>query len=99
MEGSTEGDKRESFELSECWLVQREGTDVFASHTSKKNQNAIFVLAAALYGLTRAPGTGPFAVETFGMWVVFSRAFIAHHMAKSDMEAAKQTRSWGNTSR
>jgi hypothetical protein len=67
MEGSTVGGTRESFEMSECWLVKEEETDVFASHTSKKSQKAMLQLAAALYGLTRAPGTGPFAVDTFGM--------------------------------
>ena len=38
---------------------QETKTNVLASQTSKKSQIAMLTLAAALYGLTRAPGTGP----------------------------------------
>lgn len=58
---------RGTLQLLVCCLVYEEGTDVLASHTSKKNQNAMLQLAAALYGLTTAPGTGPVAVGSFGI--------------------------------
>jgi hypothetical protein len=69
-------------------------TDVLASHTSKKSQIAMLTLAAALYGLTRVPGTGPPALPAGGICVVLARALTAHHMASSDMAAARQTNSY-----
>jgi hypothetical protein len=55
----------------------------------------MLALAAALYdGLTWAPVTGPFSNAPSEMWVVFSRALTAHHMASNDTAAAKQTKSY-----
>jgi hypothetical protein len=68
-------------------------TDVLASHTSKNSQIAMLTLAAALYGLTRVPGTGPFLLPEGGIWVVLARARTAHHMANKDMAAARQINS------
>lgn len=66
-------------------------TYVFASHTSKNNQIAMLTLAAALYGLTEAPATGPALVPPWGIWVVFARARTAHHIDKKDTATAKPT--------
>jgi hypothetical protein len=68
-------------------------TDVLATHTSKKNQIAIHTLAAALNGLTGAPGTGPLDLASLGMCVVLALARTAHHMASSDTAAAKHVKS------
>jgi hypothetical protein len=67
--------------------------DVFANHTSKNSQIAMLTLAAALYGLTWAPGTGPLLLVSLEIWVVLARARTAHHIASSDSAAAKQTKS------
>jgi hypothetical protein len=66
---------------------------VFASQTMKKNQIAMLTAAAALYGLIKAPGTGPFDFDSAVLCVVFSRALTEHHIASSDNAAARQTRS------
>jgi hypothetical protein len=66
-------------------------TYVFASHTSNDNQIAMLTLAAALYGLTEAPVTGPALLPPWGIWVVFARARTAHHIDKKDTATAKPT--------
>lgn len=68
-----------------------ERTYVFASHTSNDNQTAMLTLAAALYGLTGAPVTGPGLFPPWGIWVVFARARTAHHIDKKDIATAKPT--------
>ena len=74
-------------------------TDVLTSHTSKNNHIPMTALAAALYeGLTCAPGTGPLFSALFDIWVVFSRALTAHHIANNDIAAARQTKSYQRTS-
>jgi hypothetical protein len=40
---------------------------VFASHTSNDNQIAMLALAAALYGLTGEPATGPALLAPWGI--------------------------------
>lgn len=79
-------------------LENGERTDVLATQTSKKNQIAILALAAGLYGETSAPGTGPLALDTLEIWVVLARALTAHHIANSEIAAARQTKSYGKTS-
>jgi hypothetical protein len=72
-----------------------ERTNVLASQTSKKNQIAMLALAAALYGLISAPGTGcPLTVGTSEIWVVLARALTAHHMASNEIAAARQIKSY-----
>jgi hypothetical protein len=51
----------------------------------------MLALAAALYGLTGEPATGPALLAPWGIWVVFARAWTAHHIDKKETATAKPT--------
>jgi hypothetical protein len=51
----------------------------------------MLALAAALYGLTGEPATGPALLAPWGIWVVFARAWTAHNIDKKETATAKPT--------
>jgi len=72
--------------------ARQRATYVLYNHNQKKNHTAKQALAAALYGTTWAPGTGPLLRCSAAIWVVFCRALMAVHINRSEMAAAKQTK-------